>query len=1060
MMETKIFLQGFNSKKSVNASDGLNVDLRGKRRLLPTNDVAEVISQYDQYIEEREACNIIRLTCQVNPICSNVLFNRITEIVKDEGSSAITYINYNVTPSSNESRYVDYGEDDEKLRYKRRDLSFWTGGTFNYQSVDEEISDFGPDNVLYDAVSGHVTHYSDSGITSSIKHPSNSIRDMQLSYCGYVYHCGLDIMNNHLIRSKTFKCVCKMPNDQRYAPIGYSDDYGAFNTIADLMRDINGYKVIEKVIYPGDSGISSGGYENLKFIVMHLYKYDDIYTYNECINKRLLNTFNGWVGFNNKPKIKTYEVFSVDHLSEPSMIGKAPKEIELHIERPLMYMNGGDFVDMYPDRSLYSFVPKFNHFRNRIEKNWNYCLTYPSSSYTPSDSNAPFSDIMEYSNRSMKAIYFDENTKSDNGVTQLVIYSIAKHGLSVGDYVNIYNNTITSYTYNNEVYLTKTEVVNKVKADHPSETNVEKYITNNVLNTKIIDNAEVSDVVDEYIFTILNADVQISKEWVEITNTDFMAHSFTINNVQYKIEDDRKTCYTGEHDKIYYIINTHHGYYVNIDDSAQNLSYKKVVNDIECEYYIRIFSKIPNFKNASADTSNQYQIYKNDGELISIYQDKEYDFESHVSRLAFAKNIYTDEVGEVVFTDDINIANLHDNLGRPLSSIYLTIVKNNKGYKEWYGYDLKDDDFWNETEITADTVEYSHCFGKITCGIETSYESSCNKKITSIFKITNNPKISQSSGYDVDMINGNRRYINDNYDIASTEVWFDTDKHYYGDLSYYDNYNAIERHIQPIMQRVNTAQRESLQAYSGASQYYSAYTYDEIYLDDYDAASAFTVSSYTIDNANNKNEGYYYIPHYEIPIKTFDKVQTMFPDFLTMRSLFKSSEDTYQITTLENHYLTFGDKAILYDKVNNQYYYCTTVSGENDTYKTFTCKVYNEIGQEVELEDMFSSDEKLKDFKLLKMDNLDIPSYATILKDGSCRVIWRDILNNGFNTSDKSVEEYPFTNGAFYINRRVDLFLRRQDPFNDYGLRDDYMEGVEMDVEKYDNYVKDKDIVC
>ena len=95
-MDTKIFLQGFDSKVSSNTSEGVNVQFKGRKKLLPLNDVAEVISQYDQYREEREKCNIIRLTCQVNPICSNVLFNKITEIVKHEGYSGVSFINYAV----------------------------------------------------------------------------------------------------------------------------------------------------------------------------------------------------------------------------------------------------------------------------------------------------------------------------------------------------------------------------------------------------------------------------------------------------------------------------------------------------------------------------------------------------------------------------------------------------------------------------------------------------------------------------------------------------------------------------------------------------------------------------------------------------------------------------------------------------------------------------------------------------------------------------------------------------------------------------------------------------
>lgn len=1004
-METKIFLEGFNSKKSVNTDEGLNVDLKGKRRLLPTNDVAEVISQFDQYQEEREKCNIIRLTCQVNPICSNVLFNRISEIVKDEGSPNVSYINYGVIEGVNSaSKKVDYGTDEEKLKYKKREVSFWNSGSFKYQNKDNAISVLGADDKLYPSITSNTEHYANGSITSDSLHPTNSIRDMQLSYCGYVYHCGLDILNNHLIRSKTFKCVCKMPER-------YSQEYDAFNTIADLMRDIDGYKVVEKIIYPKEANVRN----NLKFIAMHLYKYDDVYTFSECYEKRLIDTFNGWVGFDNKPKIKTYEVFSIDHMKVQT---NGETEKELHIERPIMYMNGGDFVDMYPDRTLYSFVPKFNHFRNRIEKNWNYCLTYPSSSTT-----SGFEDIIETSNSSLKAIYFNENTIADNGITQLVIYSIAKHGLSVGDTVNIY-----------KTYIKDGKTVTE----------------------KIIDNAEVKELADEYIFTVFNADTQISKEWVEITRDDFRNGSVTINSVTYTISSDRKSCTTtdGTNVKTYYIIN---GRYVNIDDSAQHISYKKVVNDIECEYYVRIFSKIPNFKNASEDTSNEYQIYKNDAEVLHTYQDKEYDFESHVSRLAFAKNIYTDEVGEVVFTDDINIANLKDNLGRPLSSIYLTLIKNNKGYKEWYGYDYKTD--WDVKEITADTVEYSHCFGKITCGIETSDESTCNGDINSIYTISNDQNESGNFGYDIENINGASRSYN-NCKIAVNEIWFDLDKHYYGDLCYYDNYNAVERSIQPIMHRFNTAQRECSQTASANKRYYTEFVYDEIGSDDYDASGDFTISATTVRNTNRYNEGYYYNPHYEIRIRTFDKIQTVFPDFLTIKSLYKISDNTYRITCLQNHYLTLGDKSIIYDKDKRQYYYCTTVSDkENDTYRTFTCKIYDEKGNMVDIEPMYGGDENLKNYRLFKMDNLDIPSYATVLKDGSCRVIYRNILNNGFNMSDDTVEEYPFTNGAFYVNKRIDLFVRRQDPHGWYGLRKDDLKGKKIEKEN-DNYVKDKDIVC
>ena len=100
-------------------------------------------------------------------------------------------------------------------------------------------------------------------------------------------------------------------------------------------------------------------------------------------------------------------------------------------------------------------------------------------------------------------------------------------------------------------------------------------------------------------------------------------------------------------------------------------------------------------------------------------------------------------------------------------------------------------------------------------------------------------------------------------------------------------------------------------------------------------------------------------------------------------------------------------------------------------------------------------------YKLFKIDNLDVPSYARVLKDGTCRFIWRDILNNGFNTSDKTLEEYPFTNGAFYINRRIDLYLRRQDPNDWYNLyAEDDIPGIEPPIEDENNYIKEEEIEC
>lgn len=962
---SNIFLNRFKNKKSVNTSNGLNMLLMGKRKLLPTNDVSEVINQYNVYNEERSKCNVIRLTCQVNAVCTNTLFNSITEIVENEGNENMSFLNYGIINGDLTSTTVT----DKTIYVKDNDKFFW----------------------------------SDEGA-------QEAIRDTQLSNCGFIYHCGANIFNNHLVRSKTFKAVCQTDGNT---------NKNKFNTIYDFLRNENGEQVVDRVYFPLSSGLSSRGNEPEK---LHIYKYEDLYPYKECIENRLIKSFEGWVGFYNRPKIKTYLNFGTS------------EEEAMEIDRPIMYLNGGDFVDMYPDRTLYSFVPKYNTHKNRVEKNWNYCLTYPSSSYTPTKDIDPFSDVIECNNgvNSLKALYFNENTIADNGVKQLVIYSITKHGLSVGDFVNVYNTVIE---------------------------NGEK-------TTKLLlNNAEVTAIADDYIFTVFST-IQISSCWVELTDADYNNNKVTINDVVYNLYN--KSYFVKEGDisvtKYYLIDGTR---YANFDENAQHISYKKVVNGIECDYYVRIFSKIPNFKFASADTSSEYEIYKNDGELIKEYQQKKYDFESHVSRLAFAKNVYSDSIGEIVFTDNIDISNLRDNLGRPLSNIYLTIIKNNSGYKEWYGFSISDIGDWNVTEALKNNVEYSHCFGKVTCGIQTSEETRYDNSINSINRINNIGK--DSSGFNVDKINGDRDEYDvyddqygdfmhySNYYIDMDEVWFNLDKNYYGDLSCYDNYHAIESQIQPILHRFNTAQRESDNSKSRS--YFYSFKYDEIKHDDYDYES-FKGKDERIINCNNKKEGYYYNPHYEIPIKTFGELNSIMPDFLTLTKI-NPYNDSVRFTVLENHNLSVGDKTILYDNKSNKYYHCKTITGFATDYKSYICKMYDDNDNIVFPINIFTSDKTVNDFKIFKIDNLDVPTYARVLKDGTCRIIWRNIINNGFDTNNDSVEKYPFTNGAFYVNKIVNLYLRRQDPYGIWGLYSNQdVYGADINIEEEDNYVKDNEIVC
>jgi len=90
---------------------------------------------------------------------------------------------------------------------------------------------------------------------------------------------------------------------------------------------------------------------------------------------------------------------------------------------------------------------------------------------------------------------------------------------------------------------------------------------------------------------------------------------------------------------------------------------------------------------------------------------------------------------------------------------------------------------------------------------------------------------------------------------------------------------------------------------------------------------------------------------------------------------------------------------------------------------------------------------------------LNKPTYASNLRDG--RFIWRDLLDIGVNDGQNETLDYPFLNGAHYINSCFTLALERQDPFNFYGLQYTAFPSDESGILIEDNYItKNTDDVC
>lgn len=1023
-METtqNILLNSSNNKKEVNENTSLNVALSGNRILLPEDAISDALDSYNVYLEERKNSSKFRLVVNINPYCSNVLFNPFTEIVKDEGSPDVICLNY-------EKNYTN-----ENVIGKQK---------------------------------------------SFVWNQYEAIRDTQLSNetCGLEYHCGIDIFNNHILRNKTLKAV-NFNENTSYTSIGkldkaYLNNYVKvkvneqaaehvyidknFNTIDDYMRDKDGWiisehfpKIVEK----------KNVKQNLETIILplHLYQNYDIWSFRDCIREKLLDD-NGWYGFSNPSTL------GVTTLKEQ---GQNVMEL-LDINKTINYKEYCDFVDLYPTRDLFSFSPKYNKFRKRIEKNWNYCITYPSKSVIKdNDKNFPFFRIDSSGNTSLKVYMIDEGTVDDDESELVTIYTICKHGLVEGDMVNVYKS-----------------------------------------NTIFYDSAEVVHVIDNYIFQIYKKEGNMSEHWIEVEDRN--VSNITLEN-PYKIlnNDGTETSPTPQRiiggvlragDNYYPICESNR---CNVDPNAQDIHIRRVVNGVECKYYVRKFSRLPNFKYRDEEV-NDFTLYDDDQNknhqqkrriddpkltLIDRFSkpgDETCEFESQIGKLGFANTSYGDDTTEIVFTDDIDTSYIRDNLGRPLSDIFLTIVKNNKGYQKWYGVG-------EPIEIRSIDVEYSHCFGKVNSSF----------LFSDYYREWYNHASAPTELYDVrDIIAAStqKKSLNtETYNVSKKdkdEIEFDRDWEYYGDIVCYSPVDCDEQIIQTAMHRFNTVQRElkSLNAESFEKFGSGVMFYDEIrdventlpYLktnngDPYipfkngsenskpkneispsDTNLYHTTKERMVDMLEFK-EGYFYQPHYRIPIKTVSRelstdeaVEYEIVAIENPGSTTSNGRTEFELKTAESNGFLKNDKIVMYKKSINKYYF-VTVSNIIDTNR-FTCVIADESGNHVSSISGFFDIKNINDYVLIKKSD-EVPDYARLINDGSCRYVWREVVANGMEGGEKV---YPFTNDAFYVQRQINFFLRRQDPKKENlgykggysgGYTDGYFDFVPdgEDIHNYPNF--------
>jgi hypothetical protein len=230
--------------------------------------------------------------------------------------------------------------------------------------------------------------------------------------------------------------------------------------------------------------------------------------------------------------------------------------------------------------------------------------------------------------------------------------------------------------------------------------------------------------------------------------------------------------------------------------------FKKIIDGAESEYYFRIFTKVKTRESEIIETDD-YETYQP----------------------GFAENFFNDQIVQFVFNEDIDVSDLTDNLNRPLSELYLTMVK----------------------------TDSNGLFSRVSSGIETPFIDNLNtsgintylRDVPAINKIHNGVNIPFTTFNPLEAnvtINNNNSLVGNNS--------------YYGDLVEY-NINVLnETTLSVVQHRFNTFSRES----TSPLNYVVAPT-------PINTPTAPPVT--TLTNLGARQEGYFYKAHSLIKIREF-----------------------------------------------------------------------------------------------------------------------------------------------------------------------------------------------
>lgn len=994
----RIRLNETDSLFSRNTDEYADINIEQTTNIVPNVSFNGIVDIDEIFRRERDACTKYNIILTVNPFCTNVLFNMCTEIVYDEGSEWQSPVLD--TSSKDLSGYTIYGK---QLGLNRTDMV-------------------------------RNTEYSREGVGV------------------FTYHPGMDIFNNHLMRNKTNKVITYMSNQPH-------QDRNVFNTIEDYTRGHDG----NPVWFEPRKELTSVQPVPIK---KHQYIVDDIYGFiNGESYAANISEDGGWLGFKNNTTIDAKDGNSDEN----------PNAAPMDIGRVINSLGNCEFVDMYPDRSLFLFTPKYNEKRDRLEYNWDIELTYPYKNFY--DHPLVRELVVDKDSGEFKTDgngrYVFGNTygllmqdgkigikEKDDGTERMFFKfrSFVKHRLNRGVYLNIYYRMPIPRKRGYEKYEESVMVAsigddNRDNADYYFSIvddglyyeMISKHcldlfytqVTNPSNPAQFVEYSHIPVMIPVY---HLNRDIAYYEYVTDPSPMQTYTDEETFTEIPYetlyspsriRVVDENGTAYYMK-DKLYY---TFLGTITSQDDilgiaynmfNHSTFRIRRVVSGVESEYYFRIFRKVPNFKFAHENLSEEYvdngPVFEafvdanasHEGPVMQPIMDK---FDNEWYDLAFSRTIYGDQITQVAYSDPVDIDMLVDNLGRPLTKIYATIVKANNGYKDWY---CRDD----ECGYGLDRIEYSRCFGAVTSGVPFLYTKEDRKDDRRRMKgFLSDARMLRNTDNGFDTMVLPRPKTLEWWYGKTDSIDAITDNEFFGDIVDFNPVNAYEITLEDVNFRFNTAQRESDDS---IGKY--VMTGDELVSDDYDLiedeVESFSVESTPYTEAIIHPEGYIYKPHYEIMVRELSEARQDSHFRINVESCEPVALNGMflRIATRSMHRCGEGDTIFMCDD-ERTIWYETNVVYVPDA-KTIVVNVIPPDAENyinwIELADRINAGNIV-----VRRKNPEIPKYARMVSTND--FVWRDINLVG-NPRNVGLEEYPFTNEAFYVSKQINFFLKRQDP--------------------------------